>query len=86
MIRPYEAADLEDLLQTWAAASRTAHPFLSKELRASERENIPKVYLPMAATWVYEAGMGSPSSATGQVFPRIFQRKCSERSSPPKPE
>ncbi|QDS91812.1 putative N-acetyltransferase YjaB [Roseimaritima multifibrata] len=55
MIRKYEASDLNDLLETWAAASELAHPFLTQEFLASERENIPNVYLPIADTWVFES-------------------------------
>ena len=55
MIRPYAAKDLDDLLTAWGAASEIAHPFLSDEFIASERENIPDLYLPNAETWVFEA-------------------------------
>jgi len=54
VIRQYEDQDLEDLLAAWAAASEIAHPFLSEEFLASERENIPNLYLPNAETWVFE--------------------------------
>lgn len=54
MIRKYCDEDLDDLLAAWAAASEIAHPFLTKEFLASERENIPNLYLPNAETWVYE--------------------------------
>jgi putative acetyltransferase len=56
MIRLYRAADLDQLLDTWATASAVAHPFLSADFLAAERENIPNVYLPIAETWVYEQG------------------------------
>ena len=55
MIRQYDDQDLEDLLGVWAAASEIAHPFLSQEFLATERDNIPNLYLPNAETWVYEA-------------------------------
>ena len=55
MIRQYEGQDLQDLLTAWAAASEIAHPFLTEDFLASERENIPNLYLPNAETWVYEA-------------------------------
>ena len=54
MIRRYDEQDLDDLLDAWAAASEVAHPFLTAEFLASERENIPNLYLPNAETWVYE--------------------------------
>jgi putative acetyltransferase len=57
MIRQYEVQDLDDLLTAWAAASEIAHPFLTKEFLASERENIPNLYIPNAETWVYEDDM-----------------------------
>lgn len=55
MIRPYRNEDLEGLLSTWEASSRRAHPFLSEAFLAAERENIPRLYLPNAETWVAEA-------------------------------
>jgi putative acetyltransferase len=55
MIRKYDEQDLDDLLAAWEAASEVAHPFLTKEFLASERENIPNLYLPNAETWVFEA-------------------------------
>ncbi len=55
MIRKYDDNGLPELLETWAAASAIAHPFLTEEFLASERENIPNLYLPNAETWVFEA-------------------------------
>ena len=54
MIRKYEERDLDGLLTTWAAASEIAHPFLTSDFLASERKNIPNIYLPNAETWVFE--------------------------------
>jgi putative acetyltransferase len=55
VIRRYRPADLEDVLSVWAGASAVAHPFLSREFLAQDRDNIPNVYLPKADTWVWEA-------------------------------
>jgi putative acetyltransferase len=55
VIRPYQAADLEDVLDVWAAASVVAHPFLSPDFLAEERLNIGNVHLPAADTWVWES-------------------------------
>ena len=55
MIRKYRAEDLEDLLTAWESASVLAHPFLSEEFLAAERNNIANVYLPHAETWVWES-------------------------------
>ena len=54
MIRQYRDQDLDDLLAAWAAASEIAHPFLTQDFIALERENIPNLYLPNAETWVFE--------------------------------
>ncbi len=54
MIRKYRDHDLDDLLDAWASASEIAHPFLTQEFLALERENIPNLYLPNAETWVFE--------------------------------
>ncbi|MFI4874273.1 MAG: GNAT family N-acetyltransferase [Blastopirellula sp. JB062] len=53
MIRKYKESDLEPLLAVWTAATAVAHPFLTAEFLAAERENISKIYLPIAETWVY---------------------------------
>jgi len=52
VIRQYQPADCEDVLNVWAAASALAHPFLSRKFLEQERYNIPNVHLPMADTWV----------------------------------
>lgn len=56
MIRQYIDTDLDDLLSAWGAASEIAHPFLTPEFVATERNNIPNLYLPNAETWVYDDG------------------------------
>lgn len=55
MIRPYTPSDCESLLDVWARASALAHSFLPPAFLEAERVNIPKVYLPIAETWVWEA-------------------------------
>ena len=54
MIRRYEAKDLNELLDTWYAASQLAHPFLDEAFLTQERHDIATVYLPQTETWVYE--------------------------------
>lgn len=58
MIRPYDNLDLDQLLKVWSEASAVAHPFLTSEFLAAERDNIQNVYLPNAETWVYELAGG----------------------------
>ena len=55
MIRKYEPADCEDVVNVWARASAVAHPFLSPEFMEQERHNIPNVHLPRADTWVWDS-------------------------------
>jgi putative acetyltransferase len=55
MIRKYQSADREEVLNVWAEASALAHPFLSQEFLELERYNIPNMYMPQAETWVWEA-------------------------------
>jgi putative acetyltransferase len=55
VIRKYQPADCEDVLNVWARASALAHSFLSQEFLELERHSIPRVYLPNAETWVWEA-------------------------------
>jgi putative acetyltransferase len=54
VIRKYQPADCEDVLNVWARGSASAHPFLSQDFLERERHNIPNVYLPKAETWVWE--------------------------------
>ncbi len=56
VIREYRPPDCEDVLNVWARASAVAHPFLGREFLEQERRDIPRVYLPQAETWVWEAG------------------------------
>ena len=55
MIREYRSEDCEAVLGVWAAASAVAHPFLDEAFLAREREEIRRVHLPQAETWVWEA-------------------------------
>lgn len=56
MIREYNESDGERIVDIWAAASRVATPFLSDTFMAEERENIRKIWLLKAETWVFETG------------------------------
>lgn len=54
MIRPYQDADLNELLEAWYSASLIGHPFLDEAFFQQERKNIREVHMPNAETWVYE--------------------------------
>ncbi len=56
MIRKYRDEDVSVVLRIWVDASVVGHPFLSKEFLTAERENVARVYLPNAETWVWEEG------------------------------
>jgi len=51
-IRAYTTADLVAVLDTWEAATRLAHLFMSDEFIAQERANVAELYLPNTDTWV----------------------------------
>ena len=55
MIRRYTAADLDQVLDAWYAASLDAHPFLDDAFFDAERELIADEFLPASETWVYES-------------------------------
>lgn len=55
MIRKYSDKDCEAIIAVWFAASLIATPFLSDEFLTKERDNIGKIWLPKAETWVFEA-------------------------------
>jgi len=54
VIRPYTPSDCEGLLDVWAHAAARAHAFLPRAFLEAERVNIPKVYLPVAESWVWD--------------------------------
>ena len=54
MIRKYKPEDCEEVLEVWYAASQVAHPFVSEEFLADEREQIRNNHLPKAETWVFQ--------------------------------
>ena len=53
-IREYHETDLIDVMAAWETGSAQAHHFLSPEFMAKVREDIPKLYIPIAETWVVE--------------------------------
>ena len=55
MIRAYQDADVDAILDVWYKSSSLAHPFLSDEFQEKEKKNIREIYLPNTVTWVYEA-------------------------------
>ncbi len=54
MIRPYNTSDLLSVLDSWEAATRLAHPFMTDDFLAQERKNVEDLYLPNTDTWVAE--------------------------------
>lgn len=50
MIRRYGVGDLDELLDVWHEASLMAHPFLTEEFFASERQQVAEVWVPIAET------------------------------------
>lgn len=51
-IRQYEQTDLEAVLDSWDAATRLVHEFMTDDFIAQERCNIAEIYLPNTDTWV----------------------------------
>ena len=54
-IRKYQERDLGGVLSSWENDSILAHPFLTSEFIGKERQNIVKVHLPRADTWLAES-------------------------------
>ncbi len=53
MIRPYDDADLTEVLDVWYRASIIAHPFLTEEFLEAESRRTRDEWLPVAETTVY---------------------------------
>jgi putative acetyltransferase len=54
MIRAYDDADLDDVVEVWYQASMVGHPFLTSEFFETEREQITTQLTRSAETHVYE--------------------------------
>ena len=54
LIRQYMASDLEAVLDSWEAATRLSHSFMTDDFIAQERKNVAEIYLPITDTWVVE--------------------------------
>lgn len=57
-IRQYTETDLEPVLDSWEAATRLAHEFMTHDFIAQERKNVAEIYLPNTDTWVVEVNGG----------------------------
>ncbi|WP_240776317.1 GNAT family N-acetyltransferase [Nitrincola alkalilacustris] len=54
MIRPFNLADMDQVLQVWLDASVLAHDFVDGEFWASRIEDMRHIYLPLSEIYVYE--------------------------------
>jgi putative acetyltransferase len=54
VIRKYDPADLNELLDVWYHAAKIAHPFWTGDMFEQERRDITREFLPIAETWVFE--------------------------------
>ena len=57
-VHPYTDDDLPAVLSAWENASRLAHPFLTDDFMAAERQAIADVYMPQSDTWVLQQDGG----------------------------
>lgn len=53
-IRRFQAADVDEVLEVWYAASLVGHPFLSEAFLADERLRLAEQWLPGSETFVAE--------------------------------
>lgn len=54
MIRKQQEKDIDEIINIWYKASGLAHPFLKTDFVEQVKKDLRDVYLPNAATWVYE--------------------------------
>lgn len=55
-IRPYQAEDIEPVIDVWQRANALAHPFLSEDFVAGVHRAMRDIYLPNAETYLLEVG------------------------------
>lgn len=66
-LRPYAAADRDEVLALWRSASAVGHPFLGEADLAAQRLLVAEVYLPLAETWVAIEGREERGPVVGFV-------------------
>ena len=54
MIRKYEVADTDLIINIWSESSQIAHPFLEDKFVQKVRKDMREIYLPNTETWVFE--------------------------------
>ena len=54
MIRKQQEKDIDEIINICYKASGLAHPFLKTDFVEQVKKDLRDVYLPNAATWVYE--------------------------------
>ena len=54
MIRKQQEKDIDEIINIWYKASGLAHPFLKTDFVEQVKKDLRDVYLPNAATWLYE--------------------------------
>lgn len=54
LIRKFQEADTEDLVDLWFKASVIAHSFIPAEMWEAHKDEVRKKYLPQSETWVAE--------------------------------
>ena len=54
MVRDYRAADIDQILKIWLAASIEAHDFIESAFWKSKISEMRDVYIPASETFVYE--------------------------------
>lgn len=55
MIREYQEADLERVLEIWLSASIKAHSFIEAEFWESKVSDMREMYIPASETFVFES-------------------------------
>lgn len=54
MIRKQQEKDIDEIINIWYKASGLAHSFLKTDFVEQVKKDLRDVYLPNAATWLYE--------------------------------